>query len=157
MTNDFNPDLIDSATGVQVQSDGAIVASISGTVTQSIDFTLARFSANGSLDQTFVAHFPGYSASSPYDLVVQSDGRIVVAGEVFSPSFAGNFAVARFLSTGALDSSFSGDGMRVTRFSPGDDSGLATALQPNGRILVVGFTSMGAFTRGIAAARYLGS
>jgi uncharacterized delta-60 repeat protein len=76
-------------------------------------------------------------------VAIQADGRIVVAG-----SSGGNFALVRYTVGGALDTSFSGDGMQTTDFG-GADGGTAVAIQADGRI-VVGGGSGGEF----ALARY---
>lgn len=70
---------------------------------------------------------------SANDVAVQADGRIVVAG-----ASAGNFAVARYTSTGTLDSSFGGDGIVITDLGGRDDLAAAVLVQPDGRILVAG-------------------
>src|SRR4051794_7601058 len=64
----------------------------------------------------------------------QADGKLVVGG--FSDD---DFALARYTTAGALDPTFSGDGKLTLPF--GDDDGATitdVAVQPNGRIVVVG-------------------
>ena len=65
-------------------------------------------------------------------VAVQADGKIVVAG-----SSDGNFALARYGVDGALDPSFSGDGL-VTTDIGGTDDGQGVAIQPDGKIVVAG-------------------
>ena len=65
-------------------------------------------------------------------VAVQADGKIVVAG-----SSDGNFALARYGVDGALDASFSGDGL-VTTDLGGTDDGQGVAIQADGRIVVAG-------------------
>jgi uncharacterized delta-60 repeat protein len=56
---------------------------------------------------------------------------------------------------GALDPSFSGDGMVTTHFAPiGSDFAMGVAIQPNGRIVVAGSTQQDLVTS-VALARYL--
>ena len=67
----------------------------------------------------------------------QPDGKIVVVGS----THAAGFALARYNPNGSLDTSFSGDGRQTTDFYDeyGDAGGAtAVALQPDGKIVVVG-------------------
>ena len=112
--------------------------------------------ADGDLDPTFgdagtvTAVFPGGSYAN--DVAVQPDGKIVAAGAAAGRSFTGVFAIARFLSDGSLDPSFSGDGMATTRVRPGGgDEAHAVAVQPNGKVVVAGTDGRARF----ALARYL--
>jgi uncharacterized delta-60 repeat protein len=82
-------------------------------------------------------------------LAVQGDGRIVVAGEIFGEDFD-DFALARFETTGALDTSFGDGGWVRTDIKTGDDRALAVAVQRDGRILAAGQAG-----RRMAVARYL--
>jgi uncharacterized delta-60 repeat protein len=96
------------------------------------------FSGDGKVTTTFGG------TDTAAALALQADGKIVVAG-----TSNGNFALARYLATGALDTSFSGDGKVTTNFG-GDDRAYAVALQSDGKIVVAG-TSNDNF----ALARYL--
>jgi len=70
-------------------------------------------------------------------VVVQSDGKIVVAGYTgLSPNF--EFALVRYNASGSLDTSFNGTGKVITSFGNSNDYGRSVALQSNGKILVVG-------------------
>ena len=128
------------AFGVVRQPDGKIVVSgYSDDASGNRDFALARYNADGTLDSTFsgdgiVTTSFGTSAIA-YGIVIQPDGRIVVAG------FAGDdFALARYESDGDLDTTFDADGKVVTDFLLRHEQGWDLALQPDGRIVVSGFT-----------------
>ena len=134
-----------------IQADGKIVAAgHSGG-----DFALARFYSDGSLDTGFdfdgivTTDFTGNSDAG-YAIAVQSDGKILVAGVTYGATT--DFALARYNPDGSLDTSFSEDGMLVTDFASGSDTGLEIALQVDGKIIVAGYTS-GA-TADFALARY---
>jgi uncharacterized delta-60 repeat protein len=83
---------------VAVQGDGKPV--VAGALTGGDRFSAVRFQANGKVDRSFsidgIAHaFTGAPATSPNSVIVQGNGRIVVAGFV---NFGNkDVAVARFL------------------------------------------------------------
>ena len=82
--------------------------------------------------------------STPRALLVQPDGRLVIAGSAYNYNYLGvgqssHALVERYLPDGRLDPSFSGDGVQTFDF---DDSGAASAsaiaLAPDGSMVVVG-------------------
>ncbi|HTF05507.1 MAG TPA: delta-60 repeat domain-containing protein, partial [Bacteroidia bacterium] len=96
----------DNGYSVAIQSDGKIVVAGVTSTGPSDDFAVVRFSADGSLDSTFdtdgvVTTVIG-SSSAIMEVVIQSDGKIVVAG--YNDN-GGNFdfAVVRYNSNGSLD------------------------------------------------------
>jgi uncharacterized delta-60 repeat protein len=68
-------------------------------------------------------------------VLVQSDGRIVVAG---GGAAARSFCVARLRTNGALDPAFGSGGKRTIDFGGGDESVYGAALQPDGKIVLAG-------------------
>lgn len=134
---------------VQVQSDGKIVTA--GWAFG--DFALARYNANGSLDTTFgsggkvLTAFNNSSEARGYDLVIQPDGKILVAGYakfVTRKMVDDDFAIARYNPNGTLDTTFgpNHNGMATTNFG-GSEQAVSIALQPDGtsfKILVGGST-----------------
>jgi uncharacterized delta-60 repeat protein len=137
----------DIAHAVTMQPDGKIVvvgATYRNNDFSSEDFAIARYNANGTLDDTFgtkgrvTLDFPGLAAVAS-SVVVQRDGKIVVGGGAFPMFvFLGNFKIARFNPDGTLDASFGQAGI-VTSTFPGQGSfASALALQPDGRIIAAG-------------------
>lgn len=85
-------------------------------------------------------------------LAVQSDGKIVAVGY----SLAGandDFAVVRYNPDLTLDTSFQGTGKVVTPIGTSNDRAEAVAIQPDGKIVVVGYALMGG-NNDLALARY---
>jgi uncharacterized delta-60 repeat protein len=124
---------------VAIEADGDIV--VAGTSSQpdtGWDFALARYEPDGSLDPSFgdngrvTTDFDDV-ANGINALVVQPDGKLVVAGES-----QGDFALARYDVDGSLDTSFSGDGVVTTDFAGKADTAYAVALQGDGRIVAAG-------------------
>src|SRR5438309_1746802 len=76
-----------------LQSDGKIVVagSIYNNNTGNVDFALARYNSNGSLDNSFDGDgklTTDFFGSDDYatSLAIQTDGRIVIAGNAFNPN-----------------------------------------------------------------------
>jgi uncharacterized delta-60 repeat protein len=133
----------DIASGVIVQSDGKIV--VAGT--SNGNFALLRLNIDGSLDNSFGSGGKIYtdfgSSESAAGVVLQSDGKIVVAGTTNN-----NFALARYNTDGSLDSSFGTGGKQITDLGSNENA-TSIALQSDGKI-ILGGSSNGNFI----AARY---
>jgi uncharacterized delta-60 repeat protein len=145
---------------VAVLADGRIVVAGEAPVNGSQEFALARYDTDGSLDASFgtgglvTTSFPGFSGSAATSMVVQADGRIVVAGTAYN-SAQSLFALARYASDGSLDGSFGTNGLVTTAFSgfTGADAH-SLALQADGRIVVAGLAARSDDSRQFAMARY---
>jgi uncharacterized delta-60 repeat protein len=137
----------DIANAVAIQDDGKLV--VVGTTYKDNDysdedFAVARYNPDGTLDPSFGNHgrvrtdFPGLAAV-PSSVVIQPDGKIVVAGGAFPLfTFLGDFKIVRYNPNGSLDASF-GNGGIVTSTFPGQGSyAFAVALQPDGKIVAAG-------------------
>jgi uncharacterized delta-60 repeat protein len=136
--------LFNAARAVAVQPDGKIVMagySAFNALYTIMDFLVARFNANGSIDLSF--GFNGSylldfmnGADSAAALALAPDGKIVVAGSVWN-GVRYDWGVARFTNTGQPDPTFDSDGKVFFGF--GLDNGLsAVAVQPDGKILAAG-------------------
>ncbi|MDZ4405030.1 LamG-like jellyroll fold domain-containing protein [Prosthecobacter sp.] len=141
---------------VVLQADGRIIVAGYAFVAGNADFALARLNTNGTLDTTFNGNGIATAAvSASHDVirsvVMQGDGKIVVSG--YSTTGGQDFAVARFLPSGALDTTFNTTGTVTTSFGPGDDVGQNVAVLPDGRLLVGGYASIGG-NNDLALARY---
>lgn len=92
--------------------------------------------------------------------VVQSDGKLLVAGTSEYTSIDSDFTVARLLMNGSLDTTFSGDGLASVAFdlsSPNHmrDSLRSIALDRDGKILLCGVARDAASHSRVAVARLL--
>src|SRR5262249_3125586 len=81
-----------------------------------------------------------------YAIAVQPDGKILAAGETrTSDDFnTADFALARYNANGSLDSSFGSGGKVRTDFFGQYDGAFALAIQPDGKIISAGTTSVNA-------------
>ena len=127
-----------------LQSNGDIVVAVGSGSPGS---GLARFLPNGARDTTFgnggFAPLPNLGIPSVHPgLAVQSDGKLVWAGEATASNGTGStFAVVRFNANGTLDQGFGAGGLATTTFPVFNASvqGAQTVLiQPDGKILVGG-------------------
>lgn len=85
---------------------------------------------------------------------VQADGRIVIAGFTAVPATGkGSFVVARYTSSGALDSSFGTAGKSVTSMGK-DARAFGMTLQADGRIVAAGYTQVTSGKKSFALTRY---
>jgi uncharacterized delta-60 repeat protein len=154
----------DDAHALLVRSDGRILAAGGGVAgAGSVDFAVARYRANGSLDPTFshdgrvTTDFAGYP-DEIRDLAVDPGGRIVAGGQSCSPP--GNFdevcdfGLVRYTASGALDPRFGRNGRVRTDLGAVVGEGIrGVAVQPDGRIVAAGDTQ-GAGGSDLGVARY---
>ncbi|HUR98152.1 MAG TPA: FG-GAP-like repeat-containing protein [Pyrinomonadaceae bacterium] len=151
-------------TDVALQSDGKIVYSgHQNDASGNHFFVIGRAAADGSLDTSFgtsgfVRTAFGTGGVASRSLLIQPDGKIVVAGYAFLINGApAVFAVARYDAAGTPDAGF-GDGGKVTTAFDGStdfgDQAQAVALAPDGRIVVGGTRFAPTTFRDCQAARY---
>jgi len=134
----------DAVYGLAVQPDGKIVAAgDAGFRTGNSRFALARYNGDGTLDTSFGGDGKvttnWTSGNDPVSsLLLQPDGKIVVAGGVAHNGRNPRLAVARYEADGTLDATFSGDGKVTTDATAAKDYANAVALQADGKILAGG-------------------
>lgn len=155
------------AYGPVIQPDGKILVcdARTGDVGSGVDFMVARFTADGTLDPAFnfnglVTVDFGGGTDNCTGIALQADGRIVVVGHTTSATTHGTeFAVARLKADGTLDTSFgAGTGKVVAGFDLGtgnNDDANAVAIQADGRIVVAGTVDTAAGDTDFAALRLL--
>jgi len=74
-------------------------------------------------------------------VAIQSDGKIVVAGDALDPDASWDIMLARYTMDGALDVSFGSGGVIFTDFgSNGYDGSTSVVLQRDGKIMVGGIS-----------------
>jgi uncharacterized delta-60 repeat protein len=158
VTTDFGNGRDDRANAIALQPDGKIIVAGSSYNSRDLDFALARYLPDGTLDPDFgqqgtVLTDAGSGRSGVIEaLVLQADGKILVAGYV-APDH--DIALARYLPNGMLDPSFGHHGLVTTDFGSGRTAlAYALALQPDGKIVVAGFSVSTAGFMDLALARY---
>ena len=130
--------------------DGSAIAS-AATPDADIDFLVARYNPDGSLDPTFgqggirlvgfgddefaralAIDYNGTPVTNPYW------GTIAVAGRQGIDRGTKSFAVARLTADGGLDNSFSGDGRVVTASTGADTDATGVVIQLGGKVVATG-------------------
>ena len=119
-TYDFGSGSFDNATSIAVQSNGKIdLGGVAGT-----HMLVAQLTATGARDTTFnttgyrLVNFATGSSDIGYGVAVDSSGRVILVGST-SLSGTTTFAVARFTTAGAFDTTFNTTGMVTTNFTGG--------------------------------------
>ncbi len=143
----------EEALGVAIQADGKIVVVGHATIPTQPPaprlpptFALTRYDSGGNLDASFGTggRVSGNVNGRAHAVAIQSDGKIVVAGEFsFDSDVTGegsDITVARFNSNGTLDLGFggSGTGQLASDIAGRQNTARQIVLQPDGRIVVSG-------------------
>lgn len=152
-------DVYDASYALALLPDGRFL--VGGTVGPSAFgyyFALMRFEADGTLDRTFgdegLVLLDTSGRGAIQALAVQPDGRIVVVGDSYVPDPKYDIILARYLPDGKLDPTFGDGGVALEDYGVSDQYGYALALQPDGRIVVVG-TSGSEESQNLLLSRYL--
>lgn len=146
----------DVAKDLKIQKDDKIVIvgySDYGT-DSSRNISLSRLKADGSLDDDFGKKGLMITDISNFEdranaIALQPDGKIVIAGYAGSSSSIWNndFITVRYLNDGTIDKTYSHNGRTKTNilsdnfYGPSNDYAKALAIQPDGKIIVVGDNS----------------
>ncbi len=156
------------ASAVALQADGKIVAAgtdyvdFSSDDSSDTDFALARYNQDGTLDPAFgggsgqvVTDFDGFNDDA-FSILVQADGKLVAVGSANNPENFYDFAAARYLSDGAIDTTFGASGKVRTDFGDHNfDRARSAVLQRDGKIVAAGFAiSHNGGVENFAVARY---
>ena len=150
LTRTYSPSVFaNPTTDIVVQPDGKILFASTGFVTingvSSDAFTVIRYNADGSLDTSFGTGGVVNTSSGNFEILVnmllQPDGKIILSGERYVGTNLTDFVLLRYNSNGTLDNSFDGNGVAVATISNlSEERHGAAALQPDGKIVVVGQT-----------------
>jgi uncharacterized delta-60 repeat protein len=137
----------DQFSSVALDGDRVVAAGSVTVRTSDTAALLARLTGAGALDGSFgggdgyVTFDPSRSYDSAADVVLQPDGRVVIAGATGLDAVGDYDAfVARYTPSGAPDTTFAGDGDVVFSWGTARNNITQTNLLPDGRIIVGGYT-----------------
>src|SRR5204863_2198540 len=111
----------------------------------------ATFGNGGQVSTDFVG-----MEDDAFSVLIQPDGKIVAVGSANDPATFYDFAAARYLSNGTIDTTFGVDGKVRTDFGDRNfDRARSAALQADGKIVAAGFAiSQNGGVQSFAVARY---
>jgi len=141
---DFGGNDNGSAGGLAILPNGKIVVAGYMWNGTDYDFSVLRYNSDGTLDNLFSGDgkanigFGTGMQNTAYDVIRQSDGKLIVAGDSCNNGYTTcDFAVTRLNANGSLDKTFSADGIQTTNFGAYDVA-YGAALQPDGKIVLAG-------------------
>jgi uncharacterized delta-60 repeat protein len=126
---------------IVLQSDGGILVEIGGGTATGPLRNLSRLLTGGTLDPTFGTG--GTATGISGSLALEPNGKIVAAETATlgtAPASRAAFQLSRYNTNGALDSAFGTAGTVVTSIDANNAVG-GVAVQPDGRIVVAGYSS----------------
>ncbi len=138
----------DYGRGIALQGDGKIIVTARSTGEGTSQALLLRFEGDGTLDASFgengaVIYERGGGNDGFRDLVLQGDGKIVVAG--YSRTEAGfEILTGRFNTDGSLDRSFGTEGIALYDGGHGSAGARGVDMLSDRRIVVSGTNDNGA-------------
>jgi uncharacterized delta-60 repeat protein len=145
---------------MQVLNDGSILVAGSAYNPNGsyVDFGLAKYNSNGSLDTAFGTNgevITDFNGKDDYANAIQvlNDGSFLVAGfATHKGSY--DFALAKYNSNGSLDMAFGTNGKVMTDFNRANDYASAMQVLNDGSILVAGSTPTNGKGYDFALAKY---
>lgn len=147
----FTTSYDETAWSMALQPDGKIILAGNHFNTNN-DFALARFNADGSIDNTFGTNGVVMTNFGTQDVIfcvaLQPDGKIVACGYTGLIPNQNDFALARYNSDGTLDNTFGTNGKVITDFGDREEA-WSLKILADGKLLVGGFSGFD-----FAVARY---
>ncbi len=142
-----------------VQQDGKyLVSGLAIIDSFDIDWLVARFYPDGTLDSTFnhkgFTHYNFLTREDiPFSILIQDDGKIFMTGcaGVFPKA---NFAFLRLNQDGSLDQSFGDNGSLQTDFQDNQDVAYSSVILPDGRFIASGTAKDSVTNLDFALAQY---
>jgi uncharacterized delta-60 repeat protein len=131
----------DVLSSVAIQANGKIVAggqTSRGGINQ---FAMIRYDKDGTIDSSYgsqglvITNFGG--ACNINSIALQTDNKVVAAG-TFNNGSTTDFAIARYLKNGALDTTFNENGEVTSNFGNSDNA-ISVAIDTTGKIIVGGY------------------
>ncbi len=117
---------------IAIQSDGKIVIGGNFTSYNGTNINrIARLNTDGTLDGTF--NVGNGADAAVRDMLIQPDGKIIIAGTFYTYNSYSNFRVTRINTDGSPDNTFNDTGSGI------DGEVYSIALQSDGKVLAGGY------------------
>ncbi|MBL0317557.1 MAG: T9SS type A sorting domain-containing protein [Flavobacteriales bacterium] len=134
--------------GYALQQDGKILIAGYSETPNYESISIARINVDGTIDESFGTNGIIHQTTGDYecfgfDVVVQPDGKILVAGQGNYIPQGEDFFMARYNEDGSLDTSFAGDGIVENINDNNSGSQPVMTLQSDGKILISGMGRVG--------------
>jgi uncharacterized delta-60 repeat protein len=148
----------DRVEALALQSDGKVVAAGQAFSGAGLDFAVARYHPDGTLDASFgsggkvTTDLAGGDDAGFFSIAVLAGGKLAALGSGATAT-GQDFTLARYQPNGTLDATFGSGGKVSTDFAGGDDIGIGLVVQPSGKLVAGGYDWIGA-VRDFALARY---
>jgi uncharacterized delta-60 repeat protein len=148
---------------IKMLANGKILAAgIARVIDEKDDFGMVQCDANGTLDETFgtggiVKTDLEGGADQLNAIVIQPNGQIIALGEDWNiPKNTSVFALIRYHPNGTIDKTFGKEGILRTDFAQNELQGIKQGiLQPDGKIIAIGYSAKIGVIGRIALARYI--
>jgi len=129
------------------QTDGKLVVAGYSNSGNSLDFSLMRYNADGSLDNGFgnggkVSTAIGSGTDVANSVIQQADAKLVAAG-YSRIGITDGFALVRYNLDGTLDTGFGVGGVVTTVISTTTDIANSVFQQTDGKLVVAGYSRIG--------------
>lgn len=107
------------------------------------DFAVLKYNVNGTLDNTFGTN--GYvitsidiSNDNALGVAIESNGRIIVAGNYMNSANKQNIAIMNYNNDGSINSNFGVNGKVMTQIGSSHCNANSVVLQSDGKIIIAG-------------------
>lgn len=148
----------DAAYAQLILTDGRIVSAGGGFLDRgNAYFAVLGYTADGQWDTTLgtpILTDVTTSWDAAWAIVLQSDGKVVVAGDAGAGTGDSKFGLVRYNPDGTVDTRYGRAGRVISNFTPKDDFLADAAIQADDKIVAVGAVAGNGPDPRIAVARY---
>ena len=145
----------DMLLALAVKANGKIIAGGQSFRNNISQFALIQYNSNGVPDPGFGNNgivITDFGNSCNITALVLQNDKIIAVGNYFNGS-TNDFALARYKANGAPDLSFNGTGMLTSDFGFTDNP-VSAAIQPDGKVVVGGYSVDASYNSHFELARY---
>jgi uncharacterized delta-60 repeat protein len=141
----------DNAQALVINSDSSILIAGSTGTTGNLNIGVKKIFPNGTPDSnfgtsgSFTFDFAGFSDFC-YDIAVQSDGKIILVGAAGITAANPDFLAIRLNADGSIDSTFGNQGIVKIEINTGEDYAKSLVIQPDGKIVLAGYSNTPGFS-----------